>query len=270
MDNQQPIGIFDSGVGGLSVLRILEKKLPEENYIYFGDTARAPYGNRSQSEIRRFNLEIGKWLLSCGCKMLLVACHTSTVLGMDAIREETEVPVIGMMEAVLAGAFATDGEGDSPIGFIATSGTVRSGAYQKAFAEKAPERAFYAQDCPDFVPLVEQGIAEGPAVERSIEAYLTPMRDAGVRTLILGCTHYPFLQAAITSFLGPGVRVVDPADALADMVKAYLVAKSMRNEASGSEGGSRRFYCSGDTERFQIVGGLMLGRPIEEAGRRSF
>ncbi|MCL2121405.1 MAG: glutamate racemase [Clostridiales bacterium] len=270
MDKQRPIGIFDSGVGGLSVLRILEKKLPEEDYIYFGDTARAPYGNRSQSEIRRFNLEIGRWLLSCDCKMLLVACHTSTVLGMDAIQEETEVPVIGMMEAVLTGAFATDGEDDSPIGFIATSSTVQSGAYQKAFAEKAPGRAFFAQDCPDFVPLVEQGITEGPAVERSVEAYLAPLRDAGVRTLILGCTHYPFLHSAITSFLKPGVRMVDPAESLADMVDAYLHAEPLRKEAAGSERGSRRFYCSGEPDRFQAVGSLMLGRPIEEVGRRKF
>ena len=276
-ESEQPVGVFDSGVGGLSVLRALERRLPNENYIYFGDTARAPYGNRSPGEIRRFNLEIGKWLLDQQCKMLLVACNTSTVLGgLEALRNSTAKSVFGMMEAILSGVTDTDG----PIGFIATQGTVDSGAYQKAFAEKFAGTAFIARACPDFVPLVERGETSGPDVARAVEAYLTPLREQGVCTLVLGCTHYPYLAPVISAFLGDGVRLSDPADALASIVEAHLCDTGLLNNgvdsdgfvntATGGAGGERSFYCSGDTESFRFVGQIMLGRPLGEVKRQVF
>ena len=285
----QPIGVFDSGVGGLTVLRALEQRLPRENYIYFGDTARAPYGNRSPAEIRRFNLEIGQWLLDQHCKMLLVACNTSTVLGMDTIKANTAKPVFGMMEAILAETLSGGSEpgagtgsygggigGSSepgaiwPVGFIATKGTVDSGAYQRAFAEKAPGKPFFAQACPDFVPLVEAGVMDGPAVDRAVQTYLAPLRERGIRTLILGCTHYPYLAPVISAFLGPGVRLADPAEAMARLVEAYLLAHGGANDGAGEGHGNRDFFCSGDPGQFRSVGAGLLGHPIDRVRRQVF
>ena len=273
------MGVFDSGLGGLSVLKALERRLPMENYIYFGDTARAPYGDRSSEEIRRFNLEIGGWLLDQQCKMLLIACNTSTVLGMETLKASTDKPVFGMMEAILADALP----GEGPMGFIATQGTVESGAYQRAFAAAAPEMAFFPQACPDFVPLVEQGRLDDPAVDEAVAAYLTPLRDKGIRTLILGCTHYPILAPAIAAFLGAAVRLADPADAMARIVADYMASTGIGNDGDGDDGGdggdgggsgtargSRAFYCSGDRESFRAKGSAILGRPLGEIGRQVF
>lgn len=267
---ERPIGVFDSGVGGLSVLRALERRLPGENYIYFGDTARAPYGNRSAEEIRRFNKEIGSWLLEQGCKMLLVACNTSTVLGMEVIKAMAAIPVFGMMEATLAGSLSAEEDSVWPIGFIATKGTVESGAYQKAFGGIAQDKLFYAQACPEFVPYVEKGDIDGQEVMQAVRTYLAPLREAGIRTLILGCTHYPFLASAISSFLGPGIRLVDPALALADMVEASLKGEGLLNDGLGGAGNRRMFYCSGDKESFRLVGGALYGCPMGEVRRKVF
>ena len=288
-ESQRPIGVFDSGVGGLTVLRVLEQRLPLENYIYFGDTARAPYGDRRPEEIRGFNREIGGWLLEQDCKMLLVACNTSTVLGMDTIKTMTAIPVFGMMEAILAETLSGDSGvdtggydgGDSsggrdesaaiwPVGFIATKGTVDSGAYQKAFAEKAPGYPFFTLACPEFVPLIEAGVMDGPEVERAVRDYLAPLRERGIRTLILGCTHYPFLAPAISAFLGPGVRLVDPAEALVRLVEAHLHKYAALNDGSGGTFGQRAFFCSGDTGRFQSVGRGLLGHLIDPIRRQVF
>lgn len=256
--NEQPIGLFDSGVGGLSVLKAMEARLPLENYIYFGDTARAPYGSRSEEEICRFNLEIGGWLLRQECKALLIACNTSTVLGMGTLKASTDKPIFGMMEATLSEVLPSVG----PIGFIATQGTVNSGAYQKAFAAAAPDCPFYAQACPDLVPFVERGELDGAGVEAAIAAYIAPLQAKGVKTLVLGCTHYPYLAPVISSFLGAGVKLADPADALARIVEGFLGSEGMRNHGAGAHHGERAFYCSGDRERFQEVGGIMLGREL--------
>ena len=277
--SERPIGIFDSGLGGLSVLRMLRERLPLENYIYFGDTARAPYGGRSGDEIRRFNIEIGGWLLARGCKMLVVACNTSTVLGgLAALKAETPIPVYGMMEATLAGTLAI-GEGAGgiavpeeiwPIGFIATKGTVESGAYQAAFGDKAPGKPFYALACPDFVPLVEQGKTEGPDVDQAVHKYLAMMNDKKIRTLILGCTHYPFLVPAIVSFIGENVRIVDPAVRLAHLVEGELKKSDLLNDGAGDAHGAGEYWCSGDTGIFKAVGGIFMGSPIDEVRKQVF
>ena len=200
----QPIGVFDSGVGGLSVLHALVQRLPSENFIYFGDTGRTPYGDRTPEEIRGFNREIGSWLLSLGCKLLIVACNTSTVLGMDEIKAMTDIPVIGMMDAIISGTFGIGvGEDAWPIGFIATKATVDSGAYQKAFSALRPAsieagESFFSAACPALVPLVESGKMSGQDVDKAINEYMMPLKDKRIRTLILGCTHYPFLTSAIS------------------------------------------------------------------------
>ncbi len=264
-----PIGLFDSGVGGLSVLRVLEQRLPAENYIYFGDTARVPYGDRSPQEVRDFTVEIGSWLQNQGCKMILIACNTATVLGMEALAAVAKVPVYGMVEAALTGAMAggQNAAGLWPLGLIATQGTVESGGYQAAVAAKAPGQPFYAQPCPDFVPLIEKGILTGPEVEQAVEKYLKPLKEKGVATLILGCTHYPFLAPAIAAYLGENVRLVDPARQLAIMVEEYLKARGLLNDGAT---GVREFYCSGDSEAFKAQGSNLLGRPLKEIRKQVF
>ena len=281
-----PIGIFDSGLGGLTVLRALRQRLPKENYIYFGDTARAPYGNRSKEEIIQFNLEIGRWLLDQGCKALVIACNTSTVLGMDSLAETTDLPVIGMREAILAGTLSPPGASTSDltafrsasIGFLATKSTVESGVYQKAFAEAAPACVVNAVACPDFVPLIEQGMTEGPEIERAIDAYLLPLREQEVASLVLGCTHYPFIAPLIAKYFHNKTRVVDPADSLADIVETKLRSEgllhtdSLESDArNGTEGNSQlQFYCSGDEQIFMSIGSRLLAYPIKETGRLIF
>jgi glutamate racemase len=265
----RPIGVFDSGMGGLSVLRALERRLPGENYIYFGDTARVPYGNRDPGEVSRFTVEIGLWFQAQGCKMLLIACNTATVLGMAALAAATTLPVYGMVEAATAAALAAN---LWPLGLIATKGTVESGAYQAAIAAQAPGQPFYAQACPDFIPLVEQGILEGPQVAQTAENYLRPLKEKGIRGLVLGCTHFPFLAGPIAAYLGEDVRLLDPAPHLARMVEEYLQGQDLLNDGDGDAGatGARDFYCSGSPEAFRAQGGRLLGRPLQEVGRQVF
>jgi len=281
--DERPIGVFDSGLGGLSVLLELEEMLPAENYIYFGDTARAPYGDRSADEVCRFAVEIGDWLLERHCKVLVFACHTATVLGMAALTALTSMPVFGMVEPAMAEAL-DDGEdpvGKSaeasgtahdiwPVGMIATQGTVDSGDYQSVFAAKAPGKPFYMSACPAFVPFVEKGVLSGREVDQAVEQYLRPLRDLGIRTLILGCTHYPFLAPVITGFLGAGVRLANPAHKLALMVGDYLRTHTMLNGSNEGKRGEREFWCSGDTSEFKAISSHFLSRPLDEVRRQVF
>jgi glutamate racemase len=261
-----PIGVFDSGVGGLSVLRALEQRLPAENYIYFGDTARVPYGNRPPEEISRFTVEIGCWFQDQGCKMILIACNTATILGMAALAAASSVPVYGMVDAVTAAALAAD---LWPLGLIATKGTVDSGAYQAAMTAAAPGKLFYAQACPDFITLVEKGLLEGPQVDQAAAVYLKPLKEKGIRALMLGCTHFPFLAAPIAAYLGEGVRLLDPAPQLALMVEEYLKAQGLLNDGAWG-GAAGAFYCSGDLDDFKAQGVRLLGRPLPEVGKQVF
>ena len=268
-ESERPVGVFDSGVGGLSVLRALKERLPGENFIYFGDTARTPYGVLSSDEVRRFTVEIGAWLLERDCKMIVIACNTATVMGMTALRSMTAVPIVGMVEAALRGVFRT-GDDIWPVGLIATEGTLANGAYQAAFAEKAPGKPLYTRACPDFTTLVERGKTEGPEVDQTVMRYLTPLRDKGIRTLVFGCTHYPFLASAIAPFLGEGVGLVDPAVELASMAEEYLEKNSLLNGVGESAGGSVEYWCSGDRSGFISVAGVLLGRPVDIVKRQVF
>ncbi|MDR0469170.1 MAG: glutamate racemase [Peptococcaceae bacterium] len=276
--SRQLIGVFDSGVGGLSVLRALEKKLPHENYIYFGDTARAPYGGRSPDEIRKFCLEIGSWLLAFGCKMLVIACNTLTVRGISALEEISAVPVYGMMEAILAGLPQQEKdpymdpalEEMWPVGFIATQSTIESGEYQRALMERAPGKSFYVQACPRFTPLVERGLLVGSEVSRAVEETLSPLHEKGIRTLILGCTHYPFLAPAISAYMGSCVKLVDPALPLASIVGEKLQKEGLLHDSDGDSRSTCVYWCSGDTAAFKAVGSALLGHTLEDVRKQVF
>lgn len=279
MEPTAPIGIFDSGAGGLTVLRQLQKRLPQESYLYFADTARLPYGPRSQKEVRGFVLEIGHFLLEAGCKMLLIACNTATAAGLPALAAESPVPVYGMIEAACREVRHLEEEGINPwpVGLAATEGTVKSGAYRQALRDLALEESeagwkeagqLAAKGCPRFVGLVESGITAGPGAAAVIQEDLAELKGAGIRSLILGCTHFPFLAGEIKEYLGKEVVLIDPAVSLSCMVEERLAAENLLAPKTGEQ--QCIFYCSGDTEEFRRTGSLLLGQPIPEVRRKSF
>ncbi len=292
------IGIFDSGAGGLTVLRAMERILPGENYLYFGDTARLPYGPRPLKEVEGFVLEIGDYLVASGCKIILIACNTATAAGLAALREKSPVPVYGMIDAACRGLEELAGSGANPwpAGLAATEGTVGSGAYQEAvkrLAERlkpavseaapgvqsqngdpaglpSPFGKLLAKGCPRFVTLVEQGITEGEKAAEIVGQDLKELKEESIRSLILGCTHFPFLAGEISRFLGPETVLIDPAVSLSRMVKEKLEQEGLLTRCSAEKAGKRLFYCSGEPKEFQRVGGRLLGRPLDQVRRKIF
>jgi glutamate racemase len=205
--SRAPIGIFDSGVGGLTVLRQLYRQLPNESIIYFGDTARLPYGIRSQAEIIRFSREILVWMEQQGVKMVIMACNTSSALALETVREEFNIPILGV---ILPGAKAAV-QGGKRIGVIATPATAKSNAYRHAIMEIDPHVQVWQVSCPEFVPLVEQNRIHDPYTIEVARSYLEPLLKQEIDTLVHGCTHYPLLEPVLRSLLPPQVKLVDPA-----------------------------------------------------------
>lgn len=218
MDTDRPIGVFDSGVGGLTVVSALTRQLPHEEILYLGDTARLPYGTKSKETVTRYTRRNVDFLVGRGVKAVVVACNTATALALDELA--VEVPLWGVVGpgARAAAAFAAEG----PIGVVATESTIDSGAYEKAIRAIAPATEVFSQACPLFVPLVEEGWADDPVAELVARRYLEPLLAKGVRTLVLGCTHYPILAPVIAKVAGPEVRLVDSAATVAREVAAGL------------------------------------------------
>ncbi|BAZ39866.1 glutamate racemase [Calothrix sp. NIES-4101] len=220
-----PIGVFDSGVGGLTVLRELYRQLPQESIIYCGDTARLPYGIRSQAEIIQFNREILTWMQSQGVKMAVMACNTSSALALEIIREEFNFPVIGV---ILSGARAAIEKGKR-IGVIATPATAKSNAYKNAILEIDPDMQVWQVSCPEFVPLIEQNRIHDPYTIEVARSYLEPLIDREIDTLVYGCTHYPHLSPILRSLLPNNVNLIDPAVHVATACAQELELLSLRN-----------------------------------------
>jgi glutamate racemase len=255
-----PLGVFDSGIGGLTVVRALVERLPHESVLYFGDTARVPYGPKSPETVRRYSEEILAYLLQRGVKAVVVACNTSTAHALDSLRARSPVPVIGVIEPGARAAVAASPSGR--IGVIGTAGTVASGAYQRAITALRPGAAVHAQACPLFVPLVEEGWFEHPATELIAREYLEPLRRAGVDALVLGCTHYPLLKPLLGRVMGPGVALVDSAEETAKAVAAELEKRAML--ASGGAPATHRFVVSDDEPHFRKVGARFLGETLRD------
>ena len=213
------IGVFDSGVGGLTVLRALQERLPSENTIYLGDTARVPYGTRSQAVVKRYALGNARFLIERRIKLFVVACNTVSAESLPALREAVPVPVLGVVEPGAEAAAKV--AGTRAVGVVGTPGTIASGAYQRELARYAPGIRVVARACPLFVPLAEEGWTEGEVPALVAERYLAPFRSEGVGVLVLGCTHYPLLKVPIAGVL-PGVDLVDSAYATAAAVEAEL------------------------------------------------
>jgi glutamate racemase len=256
----RPLGIFDSGIGGLTVVRAIMDELPLEPVVYFGDHARFPYGPRSLEEIRRFSLQIAHHLVEEDVKLIVVACNAATSAALEDVADAVPVPVVGVIEpAVRAAARATR---NGSVGLIGTQATVSSGAYQRAFGRLAPAVDVAAQACPRFVEFVERGDTTSPALMRAAQDYLGPLQEAGVDTLILGCTHYPLLRGAIHHVMGPGVLLISSAEEAANDVYDVLASKGLLADGMGSdrfEPPAHRFESSGDPSRFSALGRRFLG-----------
>jgi glutamate racemase len=261
-----PIGIFDSGVGGLTVYRALHERLPDERFVYLGDTARVPYGTKSLATVERYATENARFLEAHGVKLLVVACNTASALALPAIRRAVDVEVIGVIEPGARAAVEALEEGSRErVGVIATEATIQSGAYSKAIASFAPRVEVIERACPLFVALAEEGWA-GTDVARSVAAeYLKDV--SGVGTLVLGCTHYPILRGVIQEAVGEGVRLIDSGEAAARDVAALLKSRHLSRVKSGMTGALERrlcddldhFYVTDAAERFARVAERFLG-----------
>jgi glutamate racemase len=261
----RPIGVFDSGVGGLTVLAELRRRLPAESTIYLGDNARAPYGPRSAEEVQAFTLESVAWLLAQDVKLLLLACNTATAQALPLVRQAAAVPVLGVVRPGAVSAAASTRAGH--VGVIATAGTVASGAYAAAVGEADPNLTVTQLACPDLVPMVEAGELSGPVAEATVRGYLGELfaADPRIDTLLLGCTHYPLLRPLIEEVAGPRVAVVDSAFTTALAAEDLLDALGARTGVDGP--GANRIVTTGDVTTFAAVAGTVFGAALPSVER---
>lgn len=257
--DSRSIGVFDSGVGGLTVLSELRRRLPHETTVYLGDNARTPYGPRPADEVRRFTLEGARWLLEQDLKLLILACNTATSQALPQVRELAPVPVLGVVRPGAVAAAASTRRGH--VGVIATEGTVRSGAYASAVEEAEPGISVTQQACPELVPLVEAGRLDDAATRDALTAYLGQLftTDPAIDTLLLGCTHYPLLRPAIEAIVGEGVAVVDSAFTTALAAEDLLDALGRRATGTSPQ---HRIASTGDIARFTSVAGRLFADPL--------
>lgn len=254
-DPTAPVGIFDSGLGGLTVARAVFDRLPADSTLYFGDTARVPYGPKSPDTVRRYSLEILEWLLGQGVKAVVVACNTSTAHALERLRAASPVPVVGVVEpGARAAVAAAKGR---PIGVIGTAGTIASAAYERAIRALDPAATVVSKACPLLVSFVEEGWFDHPATELAAREYLAPLMAGGVGAVVLGCTHYPLVKPLLARILGPEVTLIDSAEVVAAALAAELDARGLQAPAGAPV--THRFAVSDDPARFLAVGARFLG-----------
>ena len=253
------LGIFDSGVGGLTVLRRVAERLPNESIIYLGDTARVPYGTKSADTVIRYAQGCAHVLLERGIKLLVVACNTASAFALETLQGELDIPVIGVIEPGAQQALRVTKT--RRIGVIGTPSTIRSGAYQSALRALMPDADVQCQACPLFVPLAEEGWTEGAVPRQVADSYLGDFKRHAVDTVVLGCTHYPLLKGAIAEALGDGVSLVDSAEAVSDVVDAVLDERALRAPANAHA--AHRYLVTDSPEQFARVGEHFLGCTID-------
>ena len=263
MTDTRPIGLFDSGVGGLTVLDAVARRLPGENLLYLGDTARLPYGTKSPETVRRYARRAVELLLSRGIKALVVACNTASALALDLIEEISPVPVVGVVapgaSAAVAAARSLEAGGAprAPIAVLATEATVASDAYGRAVRALDPGREVLHTACPLFVPLAEEGWTENEVARAAATRYLAPVRASGARVVVLGCTHYPLLKGTIAAALMPETTLIDSAESAARALEAALPAGVRRG---GRDAGETHILVTDASERLARIAGRFLGR----------
>ncbi|MCL6473038.1 MAG: glutamate racemase [Firmicutes bacterium] len=262
MDNR-PIGVFDSGLGGLTVVSEITKHLPNEEIIYFGDTARFPYGPRSTTELRGFVFEIIDFLLSKGVKCVVIACNSASAAALDAAQQYYDIPIIGVIKpGARAAAQATRCR---RVGVIGTQATISSGSYVSAIKSIDAGVQIHSLACPDLADFVERNELYGPRVEGVIKWYLDPLVRAGIDSLILGCTHYPLLSETISKVVGDDIKLISSAEEIARELKEYLTRKDSLREDGAPP--TLKFISSGDENTFRELGAKFLGREINEVER---
>jgi glutamate racemase len=256
--NQLPIGIFDSGVGGLTVLHAVAERLPHENLTYLGDTARVPYGTKSAATVERYAIEDAAFLIEKGIKLLVVACNTASAMARERLRQEFDVPILTVLGPGARMAARTTR--NRRVGVIATEATVESGAFVRAIHEANGDIEVVQQACPLFVSLVEEGEIHSPIARLVVEKYLSGLHQHDIDTLVLGCTHYPLLKSVIAAVMGEQVALVDSAAATAAEVENLLRDKQLLNEQITP--GTRRFYVTDAARRFQRIAERIFGEPL--------
>jgi glutamate racemase len=261
-DANSAIGIFDSGVGGLTVMHQIMEVLPHEHLIYLGDTGRYPYGTKSAETVRRYALENTEFLVDKGIKMLVVACNTAAAVALDALTEHFEIPVLGVIEP--GARQAVKQTRNRKVGVIATERTIASGAYTAALKSLQPALEIYTRACPLFVPLAEEGWVDNEVAHSTATLYLTSLKRSGIDTLLLACTHYPLLADVIADVMGPKVALVDSARTTAVAVRETLVRYGL---ARRSGAGSTSFFVTDVPDRFIKVGSRFMGQKVDSAVR---
>ena len=254
----RPIGIFDSGVGGLTVVKEIRKRLPNENIIYFGDTARVPYGTKSKETVVRFSIKNALFLLKYNVKLIVVACNTSSSVALPTLRRNFKVPIIGVIKP--GAKDASQSTKNKRIGVIGTSTTIRSNAYKNEVLRNIPSVKVFTQSCPLFVPLAEEGWFDKKITLDIIREYILPIKTKAIDTLILGCTHYPLLRRGIKKVAGKGINLIDSAVSTAKAVDELLNREEIANK--GRLKGKERFFVSDEPERFKIIGEKFLGKKL--------
>lgn len=256
---KQPIGVMDSGVGGLTVAKEIMRQLPKEQIIYIGDTARCPYGPRTRREVKRFTWEMTSFLLEKRIKMLVIACNTATAAALEEIQRELSIPVIGVINPGARAAIKRTK--NYRVAIIGTEGTVKSGAYEKALTSLNSRLFVKSLACPKFVPLVESAEYSGPVAKKLVEESLKPMLDQNIDSLILGCTHYPLLGPLIKSYMGSEVDVISSGDETAREISTILQYNNMLNHSDDEP--NYEFYTTGSRVIFAKIASKWLQRPIE-------
>ncbi|PYP88946.1 MAG: glutamate racemase [Blastocatellia bacterium AA13] len=258
-ESELPIGIFDSGVGGLTVFRAIERRLPNESLIYLGDTARIPYGIRSPSTVHRYAFEDAAFIKAKRVKAIAIACNTASALASEDLAREYSIPVLGVIEPGSRRAVRLTSVGR--IGVIGTEATIASHAYEKAMFSIRSGLDIISRACPLLVPLAEEGWLNHPVTQQVVEEYLQDLKEAAVDTLVLGCTHYPILRPVIDQVMGNSVRFVDSGEAVADELAEMLESNQLLKRGAGRR--SEQFYVTDSASRFKRVAELFLGRPID-------
>ncbi|MEX1045178.1 MAG: glutamate racemase [Chthoniobacterales bacterium] len=265
MSSNAPVAVFDSGIGGLTVVSALRRVLPGEHVVYLGDTARVPYGGKSRETIERYSAEIADLLVGEGAKMIVVACNSASALGLPRLRATLAVPVEGVIAPGVQAALAATRSGH--VAVIGTKATIGSRAYEEGLHGARPGIRVTSLACPLLVPLIEEGLLEDPVTDAVLERYLAPLRGSDADTLVLGCTHYPLLAAAIARVAGPGITLVDSAANCAAAVVRLLDERGLR--ATAEVGGSLRLGFTDPPDRFLQVAGRALGLETAEFSLRA-
>lgn len=261
--NRHPVGVFDSGIGGLTVVKEIRKLLPRENIVYLGDTARLPYGTKSIEAIIEFSIQNTEFLIARGAKFIVVACYSATSAALDTIQRKFDVPIIGVIKPGVRKALEVSRTGR--IGVIGTSLTIYSGAYEKAFTKLEADCEILGRACPLFIPLVEEGWLDHPATRLVAQSYLKPLKEDGIDTLLLGCTHFPLLMPVIKKVMGD-INYVDASRAVSAELREKLAKKSLLNPGGK---GKISIYLTDLSQNFKEIGERFLGEPMKNFARVS-